>query len=149
MQYVEGKNREKRPTQILPHAEQFISHHHTHVPIPGNSNSEASFQWKKVQEGRATKYNKASTSVSNASSQYWVIWLSTELSHLAPWEATQWEPCGLLRSLSLKHNPIWACDREVKKRHMSYLSRIFFLLAEVMISSWRLGWFMNRTARLK
>lgn len=32
---------------------------------------------------------------------------------------------------------------------MSYLSRIFFLLAEVMISSWRLGWFMNRTARLK
>lgn len=41
MQYIEGKNREKKPTQILPHAEQFIGHHYTHVPIPKNSNTGA------------------------------------------------------------------------------------------------------------
>lgn len=40
MQYMKGRI-SKRRTQILPHAEQFIRHHHAHVPVPENINTEA------------------------------------------------------------------------------------------------------------
>lgn len=59
---------EKRPTQILPHAEQFISHHHTHVPIPGNRTQEPAISGRRFRKmGLQTPGGQYFSTVSKAS----------------------------------------------------------------------------------
>lgn len=58
MQYMKERISRKKPTKILPHAEQFICHHHTHVSIPKNSNTEPTVNG----ERQAWRLNEVRTS---------------------------------------------------------------------------------------